>query len=371
MVPTEILAEQHADSLHALLTPHGVNVAVLTSSVKGKVRSDMMKALESGEIDVVIGTHALIQGEVRFRRLGLAITDEQHRFGVVQRRNLTDKGPSPDVLYMTATPIPRTLAISLFGDMDVSTIDEMPAGRQPIETYWAKPEMLSRVIGFVEKELKKGYQAYVICPLIEESDKLDVQNAIDVHAMMQQHFSSHQVGLLHGRMNADEKDKIMEDFGNNRCRVLVSTTVVEVGVDVPNATVMIVYDAERFGLAQLHQLRGRVGRGNAQSYCILLADPKSENGKQRMRIMTETNDGFRLSEEDLKLRGAGDFFGSAQSGVPEFKLADLNHDYKTLETARADAARMVESDSFWRDPAYSALREFLYESGAMGLEKID
>ncbi|HEX7065975.1 MAG TPA: ATP-dependent DNA helicase RecG [Bacillales bacterium] len=371
MVPTEILAEQHFDSLKALLAPHGVNLALLTSSVKGKERREMLAALESGSIDIVIGTHALIQDEIVFHRLGLAITDEQHRFGVLQRRTLTDKGASPDVLYMTATPIPRTLAISLFGDMDVSTIDEMPAGRQPIETYWAKHSMMGRVLDFVGKELKNGRQAYVICPLIEESDKLDVQNAIEVHAMLQEHFRKYQVGLMHGRLGAEEKEQVMEDFSHNRYPILVSTTVVEVGVDVPNATVMVVYDAERFGLAQLHQLRGRVGRGKAQSYCILLADPKSDNGKQRMRIMTETNDGFLLSEEDLKLRGAGDFFGRAQSGLPDFKLADLTHDYRTLETARADAAQLVESEAFWHKDIYQSLREYLKEAGATSRERID
>ncbi|HEU5141191.1 MAG TPA: ATP-dependent DNA helicase RecG [Bacillales bacterium] len=371
MVPTEILAEQHFESFKGLLAPFGVNIALLTSSVKGKERNEMLAALKSGSIDLVIGTHALIQDEIVFDQLGLAITDEQHRFGVLQRRTLTDKGPSPDVLYMTATPIPRTLAISLFGDMDVSTIDEMPAGRQPIETYWAKHSMLRRVLDFVEKELKKGRQAYVICPLIEESDKLDVQNAIEVHALLQEHFRKYKVGLMHGRLSAEEKEQVMDDFSENRFHVLVSTTVVEVGVDVPNATVMVVYDAERFGLAQLHQLRGRVGRGKAQSYCILLADPKSDNGKQRMRIMTETNDGFLLSEEDLKLRGSGDFFGRAQSGLPDFKLADLTHDYRTLETARADADQLIGSDAFWHKEIYQPLRDYLISVGATSRERID
>lgn len=371
MVPTEILAEQHLDSLRTLLEPHGVRVALLTSSIKGKARREILEKLQQGEIDIVTGTHALIQDEVSFRNLGLAITDEQHRFGVAQRRTLTDKGSAPDVLYMTATPIPRTLAISLFGDMDVSTIDEMPAGRQPIETYWAKHAMFGRVLDFVEKELRKGRQAYVICPLIEESDKLDVQNAIDLHAMLQQHFRKYRVGLMHGRLSADEKEQVMDEFSQNRCHVLVSTTVVEVGVNVPNATIMVIYDAERFGLSQLHQLRGRVGRGDAQSYCILLADPKSDNGKQRMRIMTETNDGFVLSEEDLKLRGAGDFFGSAQSGLPDFKLADLTHDYRVLETARNDARQLINSEAFWYENAYFPLREYLRTSGAMSREKLD
>lgn len=371
MVPTEILAEQHYESLKALLEPRQIRVSLLTSSIKGKLRRERLSALESGEIDVAIGTHALIQGEVNFHNLGLAITDEQHRFGVAQRRTLTGKGMSPDVLYMTATPIPRTLAISLFGDMDVSTIDEMPAGRQPIETHWAKHTMFSRVLDFVEKELQKGRQAYVICPLIEESDKLDVQNAIDLHAMLQQRFQRFHVGLMHGRLSTEDKEQVMEAFSKNRCHLLVSTTVVEVGVNVPNATIMVIYDAERFGLAQLHQLRGRVGRGDAQSYCILLADPKSDNGKRRMQIMTETNDGFLLSEEDLKLRGAGDFFGSAQSGLPDFQLADLTHDYRTLETARSDAALFIDSKAFWSKEQYRPLRDYLNESGAMGREKLD
>lgn len=371
MVPTEILAEQHYESLKKILDPHDVQVSLITSSVKGKKRRERLVALETGGIDIVIGTHALIQGEVNFHNLGLAITDEQHRFGVNQRRTLTNKGISPDVLHMTATPIPRTLAISLFGDMDVSSIDEMPAGRQPIETHWAKHAMFSRVLDFIEKEMKKGRQAYVICPLIEESDKLDVQNALDVHAMLQQRFSNYRVGLMHGRLSSEEKEQVMVAFSSNQCQLLVSTTVVEVGVNVPNATIMVIYDAERFGLAQLHQLRGRVGRGEAQSYCILLADPKSEIGKQRMQIMTQTNDGFLLSEEDLKLRGAGDFFGRAQSGVPDFRLADLTHDYRTLETARSDADQFINSDKFWKDPVYQSLRDYLYESGAMSREKLD
>lgn len=371
MVPTEILAEQHFQSLQDLLDGHNIRLRLLTSAVKGKKRNEMLASLQAGGVDVVVGTHALIQQEVIFHRLGLAVTDEQHRFGVMQRRTLTDKGSAPDVLYMTATPIPRTLAISLFGDMDVSTIDEMPAGRKPIETYWAKHAMLGRVLDFLEKELMQGRQAYVICPLIEESEQLDVQNAIDVQAMLQEHFSRYRVSLLHGRLASQEKEQVMAAFTRNQSHILVSTTVVEVGVDVPNATVMVIYDAERFGLAQLHQLRGRVGRGGFQSYCILLADPKTEVGQQRMRVMTETQDGFELSEEDLKLRGAGDFFGSRQSGYPDFKLADLTHDYRTLETARADADRLINSEAFWQKDLYRRLRDYLQESGALATEKID
>ncbi len=372
MVPTEILAEQHATSLHELLTPAGMKIALLTSSVKGKKRRAILEELENGEIDIMIGTHALIQEEVNFNRLGLVITDEQHRFGVGQRRILREKGESPDVLFMTATPIPRTLAITVFGEMDVSVIDEMPLGRKEIETYWAKHNMLDRILNFVEAELLKGCQAYVICPLIEESEKLDVQNAIDVFDMLSNHFQDKfNIGLMHGRLSSAEKEEVMKAYSDNQIQLLVSTTVVEVGVNVPNATVMVIYDAERFGLSQLHQLRGRVGRGQEQSYCILLADPKSEVGKERMKIMTETNDGFVLSERDLELRGPGDFFGKKQSGLPEFKVADMVHDYRALETARNDAAHLLEQKEFWEATDFLALRTYLENSGVLAGEKLD
>jgi ATP-dependent DNA helicase RecG len=372
MVPTEILAEQHEKSLKELLEPHGLSCELLTSSVKGKKRKEILARLAEGEIDVLIGTHALIQQEVEFKRLGFVITDEQHRFGVEQRRVLREKGESPDVLFMTATPIPRTLAITVFGEMDVSIIDEMPAGRKTIETYWAKQEMLDRILQFMEKELSKGRQAYVICPLIEESDKLDVQNAIDVHSNLTFYYQDrYKVGLMHGRLHPEEKDEVMKSFSRNEIQVLVSTTVVEVGVNVPNATIMVIYDAERFGLSQLHQLRGRVGRGSEQSYCILLADPKSEVGKERMKIMSETNDGFVLSEKDLELRGPGDFFGRKQSGMPEFKVADMVHDYRALETARNDASKLIQSSIFWEGPEYGMLREYLKNTGVFQGEKLD
>ncbi|MBE7119194.1 ATP-dependent DNA helicase RecG [Bacillus cereus] len=372
MVPTEILAEQHYQSLAETFSHFGMKVELLTSSVKGVRRREILSRLEQGEVDILVGTHALIQDEVIFHRLGLVITDEQHRFGVAQRRVLREKGESPDVLFMTATPIPRTLAITAFGEMDVSIIDEMPAGRKVIETYWAKHDMLDRVLGFVEKEIKKGRQAYVICPLIEESEKLDVQNAIDLHSMLTHHYQGKcQVGLMHGRLSSQEKEEIMGHFSENKVQILVSTTVVEVGVNVPNATVMVIYDAERFGLSQLHQLRGRVGRGSEQSYCLLIADPKSETGKERMRIMTETNDGFVLSEKDLELRGPGDFFGSKQSGLPEFKVADMVHDYRALETARQDAAILVDSEAFWHNDQYASLRTYLDGTGVFQGEKLD
>ncbi|WP_342512639.1 ATP-dependent DNA helicase RecG [Sporosarcina sp. FSL K6-1522] len=372
MAPTEILAEQHAASLAEWLEPLGVTVAFLAGSTKGKARKNLLEQLELGEVDLLIGTHALIQPDVVFKNPGLVITDEQHRFGVEQRRILRDKGLHPDVLFMTATPIPRTLAITAFGEMDVSILDELPAGRKKIETHWLKEDSLLPVLRKMEKELQAGRQAYVICPLIEESDKLDVQNAVDVHSQLSTYFSGkYAVGLMHGRLHADDKDAIMRDFSEGNIHVLVSTTVVEVGVNVPNATFMLIYDATRFGLAQLHQLRGRVGRGAEQSYCVLLADPKTEEGKERMQSMTETNDGFVLAEKDLELRGAGDFFGKKQSGMPEFQVADPVHDYRALNTAREDAEKLLASTHFWEDEAYTILRSQLEQSGALSGGRID
>ncbi|MFL1674126.1 ATP-dependent DNA helicase RecG [Paenibacillus dendritiformis] len=371
MVPTEILAEQHMRSLSKLFEPHGIEVGLLTGSLTERKRRDVLAALQMGMIDILVGTHALIQEDVQYRKLGLVITDEQHRFGVNQRSILRRKGWNPDVLTMTATPIPRTLAITVFGDLDVSSIRERPAGRKPIKTYWVKHDMLDRVLGFIRREAEAGHQAYVICPLIEESDKLDVQNAIDVHVQMQQAFPDLAVGLLHGRMTPAEKDEAMRSFSAGETKVLVSTTVIEVGVDVPNATLMIVMDAERFGLSQLHQLRGRVGRGGHQSYCVLIADPKSEVGQERMRIMTETEDGFELSQRDLELRGPGDFFGTKQSGLPEFKLADMANDYAVLEQARDDAAALIRSETFWTSPDYGGLREVLQREQLLQGERMD
>lgn len=370
MVPTEILAEQHYQSLTELFGGD-TNIVLLTGSVKGKRRKELLTSLESGEVDIVIGTHALIQDDVFFHDLGLAIVDEQHRFGVEQRRVLREKGLQPDVLFMTATPIPRTLAITAFGDMDVSVIDEMPAGRKAVETFWAKENTFERILGFIEKRVSEKEQAYVICPLIEESDKLDIQNAVDLYHQLQEFFPPEvRVGLMHGRLPAEEKESVMKQFAENDIHVLVSTTVIEVGVNVPNATMMVVYDAERFGLSQLHQLRGRVGRGEKQSYCILIADPKGEVGKERMRIMTETTDGFELSEQDLKLRGPGDFFGKKQSGIPEFKVADMIHDYRALETARKDAEEIIETDLLAKDPSFTPLQHYL-ENQTLLIEKLD
>ncbi|EFM12965.1 ATP-dependent DNA helicase RecG [Paenibacillus curdlanolyticus YK9] len=371
MVPTEILAEQHLRSLQRLFDGTGVEVGLLTGSVTARKRRDILAGLQMGMIDIAIGTHALIQDDVIFRSLGLVVTDEQHRFGVNQRSVLRRKGLSPDVLTMTATPIPRTLAITAFGDMDVSTLRERPKGRKPIKTHWTKPSAMDRVFEFIQREADQGRQAYVICPLIEESEKLDVQNAIDMHATIAMSLPKLKVGLLHGRMTTAEKDEAMRAFGANETQVLVATTVVEVGVDVPNATLIVIIDAERFGLSQLHQLRGRVGRGEHQSHCILVADPKSETGRERMKVMTETDDGFEVARKDLELRGPGDFFGTKQSGVPEFKLADMVADFETLEEAREDAAELTSEPDFWTASAYADLRQRLLKDPLFQGEQID
>ena len=349
MVPTEILAEQHFESLSQLFPD--LKLALLTGSMKAAERKETLLAIELGQVDMVIGTHALIQDGVQYHHLGLVIVDEQHRFGVAQRRILREKGDNPDVLMMTATPIPRTLAITAFGDMDVSIIDQMPAGRKPIITRWVKHEQLEVVLDWIKKELVKGAQVYFISPLIEESEALDLKNAIDLEEELQAYFGGDaRVSLLHGKMKSDEKEAIMQDFKNKEVDILVSTTVIEVGVNVPNATIMVIMDADRFGLSQLHQLRGRVGRGDKQSYAVLIANPKTESGKKRMKIMTETTDGFVLAEEDLKMRGSGEIFGTRQSGIPEFQVADIVEDYPILEEARKVASQIVQNKEWRRDP---------------------
>ena len=349
MVPTEILAEQHFESLSQLFPE--LRIALLTGSMKAAQRRETLVAIELGQVDMVIGTHALIQDGVQYHHLGLVIVDEQHRFGVAQRRILREKGDNPDVLMMTATPIPRTLAITAFGDMDVSIIDQMPAGRKPIITRWVKHEQLEVVLDWIKKELVKGAQVYFISPLIEESEALDLKNAIDLEEELQAYFGGDaRVSLLHGKMKGDEKEAIMQAFKNREVDILVSTTVIEVGVNVPNATIMVIMDADRFGLSQLHQLRGRVGRGDKQSYAVLVANPKTESGKKRMKIMTETTDGFVLAEEDLKMRGSGEIFGTRQSGIPEFQVADIVEDYPILEEARKVAGQIVKDQDWRKDP---------------------
>lgn len=362
MVPTEILAEQHMRCLTQLFAPHQIQVELLFGSLAMRKRKDILAALQMGMIDIVIGTHALIQEDVYYRRLGLVVTDEQHRFGVNQRSILRRKGLHPDVLLMTATPIPRTLAITTFGDMDISMLRDRPAGRSVIRSYWVKHHMFERVLHFIAREVCAGRQAYIICPLIEQSDKLDVQNAIEVHSQVQQVLPNLKVQLLHGRMTVEDKNEMMHMFSKGETHVLVSTTVVEVGIDVPNATIMVVLDADRFGLSQLHQLRGRVGRGKYPSYCIFIADPKSELGQERMRIISDIDDGFLLSQRDLELRGPGDFFGTKQSGVPHFKIADVTKDVTVLERARQDAAELVHSSCYWSEPEYERLRQTVQQS---------
>lgn len=361
MVPTEILAEQHANSLTDLFGDY-MNVGLLTGSVKGKKRRVLLEQLENGTIDCLIGTHALIQDDVTFQNVGLVITDEQHRFGVNQRQLLREKGAMTNVLFMTATPIPRTLAISVFGEMDVSSIKQLPKGRKPIITNWAKHEQYEQVLTQMTSELKKGRQAYVICPLIESSEHLeDVQNVVALYESLQQYYGNERVGLLHGKMQASDKDDVMNRFSQHDIDILVSTTVVEVGVNVPNATFMMIYDADRFGLSTLHQLRGRVGRSEHQSYCVLIASPKTETGIERMTIMTQTTDGFELSERDLEMRGPGDFFGVKQSGLPDFMVANIVEDYRMLEVARDEAAELIQSGIFFTDD-YAHLRTFIEEN---------
>lgn len=364
MAPTEILAEQHFKTLQNFYEDISIKVALLTSSTKGAERKEILKGLANGEIDLVIGTHALIQEEVHFQSLALAITDEQHRFGVNQRKALREKGEGVNVLYMTATPIPRTMAITAYGELDVSTIDELPKGRKPIKTHWVKPQHEEAVLSFIEKELASGAQVYVISPLIEESESLDLTTVNELMALYKNTFGSqYEISLLHGQMKNEEKEAVMQAFKDNQVQVLISTTVVEVGVDVPNASLMVIYDADRFGLATLHQLRGRVGRGQRASTCLLVANPRTETGVQRMQLMTSTQDGFLLSQKDLEMRGPGDFFGYRQSGLPDFKMADIIEDYPALETARKEAIFFYNSDEFKQEKTYNTLKTLIYQDG--------
>lgn len=343
MAPTEILAEQHFRTIQELLDPMEIRSALLTGSLGAKARAEVLFNLKAGQIDIVIGTHALIQENVHFAHLGLVITDEQHRFGVEQRTLLEEKGKSPDVLVMTATPIPRTMALTVYGDLDVSTIKELPPGRKPIKTYHITSELRHRVYSnLVLKEISLGRQVYVVCPLIEESEDSDIQSVITLFDELKSRYMRDiPCALFHGRMNSAQKETIMGDFCAGKIKLLVATTVIEVGVNVPNATAMVVEDAHRFGLAQLHQLRGRIGRGEYQSYCILISDSKSEDSQYRLRSMTETQDGFVLAERDLVLRGPGQFFGLRQHGMPELKLADMINDLPLLLQAREAAAQTV------------------------------
>lgn len=343
MAPTEILAEQHYLNLKEMAEKLGVKIALLTGSIPKKVKDDILKKLANGTIQIVVGTHALLQEHVKFKNLSLAVIDEQHRFGVMQRATLQRKGFNPDVLVLTATPIPRTLALTLYGDLDVSIIDELPPGRKPIMTRFVPENKRQDAYSFIKKEIDKGRQAYVVCPLIEESEAIEAEAALKLQAELQKdYFQEYKVGLLHGRLSTEEKEAIMSSFYRNEIPILVSTTVIEVGVDVPNASIMVIEGVERFGLSQLHQLRGRIGRGEHKSYCLLLGNLRSKEAKARVKILTTTSDGFVIAEEDLKLRGPGDFFGTRQHGLPEFKVANLLRDGQVLELCRRDAFEMLK-----------------------------
>lgn len=360
MAPTEILAQQHFDKISKLLSPLHIKTALLTGSLTKKEHDFIAGDIESGKTNIVVGTHALIQDSVDFKELGFIVIDEQHRFGVNQRKALREKGQNPDVLAMTATPIPRTLAITTYGDMDVSRIDQLPAGRKKVETYWIRSQKIEQMYRFVTKELSGGAQVYVVTPLISESESMDLKNAELIYDKFTELFGQkYHIGLLHGQMPNDQKETVMKDFSDKKIDVLVSTTVIEVGVDVPNASVMVIYDANRFGLSQLHQLRGRVGRGEKQSYCILIADPKNESATERMKILTSTNDGFVLAEEDLKMRGAGDLLGNRQSGLPEFKVGNPINDINILEVAQEEASRLYEDEKLLNNPETKALKSFI------------
>ena len=345
MAPTEILANQHFKKFKQFLSPFGIKVGILTGSMTQKEKNTMLKAIKSGYFEVVVGTHALIQDKVEFKNLGLVIIDEQHRFGVKQRAELKNKGKQPDFLVMTATPIPRTLALTAYGDLDISIIDELPAGRKPVKTKIVFEDEIGKVVSFLKKELEKGNRVYVVYPLVEESEKIELKAATQMYQFWKEKLKGFKVGLLHGKMKQDEKDEVMEKFKSGEYQVLVSTTVIEVGVDVPEATVMVIEHAERFGLAQLHQLRGRVGRSDRPSYCFLVTKRTvGEDAIKRLKILESTNDGFKVAEADLAFRGPGELTGTKQSGMGEFKIADLGRDFEILKQARSDAFELIEKN---------------------------
>ena len=345
MAPTAILATQHLENFKKIFDELDIRCELLISGITKKKKTQILEQLENGEIDIIIGTHALLEENVVFKKLGLVVTDEQHRFGVKQRTKIVEKGQNPDVLVMTATPIPRTLALILYGDLDISIIDELPPNRKKIDTFAVTKSMEQRVNNFIMKNVNEGRQVYVVCPLVEENEEMDLKSVQELIKKYQEEiFTMYRVEYIHGKMKTKEKDEIMTRFKNGEIDILISTTVIEVGVDVPNASVMVVENAERFGLAQLHQLRGRVGRGEYQSYCILKHESRGENTMKRMKVMCETNDGFVISEKDLELRGQGDFFGTEQHGLPAFKIANLFEDMPILKTAQEAALKIVSDD---------------------------
>ena len=359
MAPTEVLASQHFESFQKVFEPAGIKGVLLTGSLKAKEKRETLEQVKNGDAQMIVGTHAVIQKGVEYHKLGLAITDEQHRFGVRQRSTLADKGENVHTLVMTATPIPRTLALILYGDLDISIIDELPPGRQKIDTSAVDSRYHQRIYTFIQKHVKEGRQAYVICPMIEESEKLEVQSVLNYTEELVKELPECRVACVHGKMKAKEKQEIMDGFAAGNIDVLVSTTVIEVGINVPNATIMLIENAERFGLAQLHQLRGRVGRGSEKSYCILVSDTKTKVAKERMKTMTESEDGFVISEKDLKLRGPGEFFGIRQHGLPELKIADLYKDMAILKEAQSAAAELLKKDRFLEAEEHQLLREHI------------
>ncbi|MDD5945026.1 MAG: ATP-dependent DNA helicase RecG [Clostridia bacterium] len=345
MAPTEVLAVQHFDSFKAVFEPLGINVALLKGGMKAKEKREALAKISSGEADIIVGTHALIQSGVEFKNAALAITDEQHRFGVRQRQSLSDKGESTHVLVMTATPIPRTLALILYGDLDISIIDSLPPGRQQIDTFAVNTGYRERIYKFADKEIEKGRQVYIICAMVEENEKIEAESVTEYSESLKNTvLGKRNTAVIHGRMKPDEKDSVLKAFAEGKIDILVATTVIEVGINVPNATVMVIENAERFGLAQLHQLRGRVGRGEDKSYCILISDNKSSVTRQRLKTMTSTTDGFKISEMDLKLRGPGEFFGTRQHGIPSLKIANLYRDMDILKDAQSAAQHLAECD---------------------------
>ena len=358
MAPTAILAKQHLENFRKMLGQFNINCELLVSGLTKKQKEDILERLKAGEIDILIGTHALLEDNVEFKKLGFVVTDEQHRFGVRQRAKISSKGTNPDVLVMTATPIPRTLALILYGDLDISIINELPPNRQKIDTFAVRQNMEDRVNNFIKTQINEGRQAYIVCPLVEENEEIEAKSVLELaEKYKNQTFKEYKVEYMHGKLKPAEKDAIMEDFKNGEIDILISTTVIEVGVDVPNANIMVIENAERFGLATLHQLRGRVGRGKYKSYCILKYKGKSDVIKQRMEIMTKTNDGFVVSEKDLELRGSGEFFGTKQHGIPEFKIANLFEDIETLKSVQSVAIKIIEEDSKLENEKNASLKK--------------
>lgn len=369
MAPTAILASQHLESFQGILNELGIRSELLISSVTKKKKAEILERLQNGEIDILIGTHAILEENVVFKNLGLVVTDEQHRFGVKQRSTIASKSQNPDVIAMSATPIPRTLALILYGDLDISIIDELPPNRKKIETFAVRKNMEERVNAFIRKQIDEGRQAYIVCPLVEENEDMGLQSVIQLEEKYKtETFSNYKVAYLHGKMKTKEKDEIMQKFKDGEIQILIATTVIEVGVNVPNASIMVVENAERFGLAQLHQLRGRVGRGEYQSYCILKYEGNGETVRQRMKVMCDTNDGFIISEKDLELRGSGDFFGTEQHGLPEFKIANLFEDIGVLKKVQAIALKIMEDDPLLEKEQNQKLNELVKEKFSSRIE---